>query len=234
MGKGVGVYREVTAWASGGEPSAASRHRPAPARSASASAVLPSVAGAAPDVAAAEAGEDFGAGAAAADADEALEAQAAAGEERPSEAVEQARRDARAAEEKFEQATQALEGEGAPADDKDGDEALAALRFGRRCARIENSTKCSTANMKEVLEHLEGQIDDAKKELATLEARGAVAGAGGGLRHGGKLRKYVFGCVISRAPVIGSLCDPRRGASEPRNLREFRGLQHGRFPEERS
>ena len=47
------------------------------------------------------------------------------------------------------------------------------LRFGRRCARIENSTKCSTANMKEVLEHLEGQIDDAKKELATLEARGA-------------------------------------------------------------
>ena len=58
-------------------------------------------------------------------------------------------------------------------DDKDGDEALAALRFGRRCARIENSTKCSTANMKEVLEHLEGQIDDAKKELATLEARGA-------------------------------------------------------------
>ena len=47
------------------------------------------------------------------------------------------------------------------------------MRFGRRCARIENSTKCSTANMKEVLEHLEGQINDAKKELATLEARGA-------------------------------------------------------------
>jgi hypothetical protein len=58
-------------------------------------------------------------------------------------------------------------------DDKDGDEALAALRFGRRCARIENSTKCSTANMKEVLEHLEGQINDAKRELAKLEARGA-------------------------------------------------------------
>ena len=58
-------------------------------------------------------------------------------------------------------------------DDRDGDEALASLRFGQRCARVQNTSKAATANMSEVLANLDGQIAACKANLATLEKGGA-------------------------------------------------------------
>lgn len=58
-------------------------------------------------------------------------------------------------------------------DDRDGDEALAALRFGQRCTRVENTTTCRTANMKDVMSDLDAQIEAARAKLEDLEKRGA-------------------------------------------------------------
>ena len=64
-------------------------------------------------------------------------------------------------------------------DDRDGDEALASLRFGARCARVTNACGAATADMADVLAHLDAQIAGTRATLAALEAGGAKARAAG-------------------------------------------------------
>lgn len=61
----------------------------------------------------------------------------------------------------------------ASSDDADGDETLAALRFGQRAARVRNLSKAPTADMPTVIKTLQDDIAKATRTVADLEAKGA-------------------------------------------------------------
>ncbi|KAJ8599072.1 hypothetical protein CTAYLR_007602 [Chrysophaeum taylorii] len=66
----------------------------------------------------------------------------------------------------------------ASSDDADAEETVASLRFGLRCARVQNSSgKAPTADMRAVLASLEADMAKAKETIALLEAKGAKAQA---------------------------------------------------------
>ena len=58
-------------------------------------------------------------------------------------------------------------------DANDAAESLASLRFGMRCARVQNTNESTTADMKEVLSSLERQIAAATTRVAALAKGGA-------------------------------------------------------------